>query len=101
MPSEPDAITKILLKEVRSGDSYERLVACIDESGDLVLEGQDMGPRVEAVWGDTDYEYWVRVSKAHIGVVLLHLLRDTFDSDSAFRAWLDKRGIPYKFFNYA
>lgn len=41
-----------------------RLSASIGERG-LVIEGQDVGPGVAAIWGDSDYEYWLTVSPEH------------------------------------
>ncbi len=98
--SSETAITEIILKEIRDGEKHEGLIARIEESGDLLLEGQDIGPAVEKFWGDLDYEYWLRVRKEHKDAVLLHLLRDQFDSESAFRAWLEKRRIPCEFHNW-
>ncbi|MDA2933981.1 hypothetical protein MYX82_06520 [Acidobacteria bacterium AH-259-D05] len=37
------------------------LTAEINSDGELVLSGQDLGPRVEELWGDMDYEYWTTV----------------------------------------
>ena len=33
-----------------------------DDTDDLVIGGQDTGPAVEEQWGDSDYEYWLRIS---------------------------------------
>ncbi len=33
------------------------------ETGDLVIEGYDIGPRVGEAWGDSDYEYWLRIGR--------------------------------------
>ena len=33
------------------------------ENGDLVVEGYDIGKTVKEYWGDSDYEYAVRVRK--------------------------------------
>ncbi|MDA2938002.1 hypothetical protein MYX75_07050, partial [Acidobacteria bacterium AH-259-A15] len=38
------------------------LTAEVNSGGELVLSGQDLGPRVEELWGDMDYEYWTTVS---------------------------------------
>ena len=40
------------------------LTARIEDEG-LVIEGQDLGPGVSAVWGDSDYEYFLRVQRTH------------------------------------
>ena len=105
-----------------------RLTASIGEPG-LVIQGQDVGPGVAAIWGDSDYEYWLTVSPEHLGRVtsgladklgepdasdggspndemLLDLLekawaRGVFETDVDFRQWLDEIGVPSEFASYA
>jgi len=36
------------------------------ESGDLVIEGQDIGKSVENWWGDSDYEYGLKVLSSEV-----------------------------------
>ena len=36
------------------------------DRGDLLPDGQDIGKTVEEAWGDSDYEYQVRVKSEHI-----------------------------------
>ena len=75
------------------------LYAKIDESGDLVLEGQDLGSGVEEYWGDSDYEYWVIVKAKNKIDTLLKLTQYTFNSLSKFVEWLDDVGVDYKSVN--
>jgi hypothetical protein len=57
----------ISLKEVRSSDGEVSLLeAYIDNNGDLVLAGCDLGEPVREVWGESDYEYWRRVRAEHV-----------------------------------
>lgn len=60
------------------------IVAFIDgATGDLVIEGYDIGPRVEELWGDSDYEYWLRVAEADRSALLKSLSpgrKDCLDS---------------------
>lgn len=105
-----------------------RLSASIGERG-LVIEGQDVGPTVAAIWGDSDYEYWLTVRPEHLDRVatslavklgepdspdgavatdefLLDLLerawtRGVFETDVDFRQWLDEIGVPSEFASYA
>ena len=75
----------------------------IDGIGDLVMEGEDTGPSVEPVWGDDEYEYFVRVSKRHKDWLLLNLVKDIFGeepSSAAFMRWLKEKKIPYEFDSY-
>jgi hypothetical protein len=74
-----------------------RLTARIEDDGDLVLEGCDYGPLVSEQWGDSDYEYWLRVGRDYKDTVLLWLIKERFANDSEFRQWLDEKRIPNKF----
>lgn len=105
-----------------------RLIAWTDDDG-LVLEGQDVGPVVSTIWGDSDYEYWLRVVCAHLDQiadrlskrldkpvelpdrptqsdrVLLDLMRDAwsvgmFKTDVEFRNWLNDIDVPSEFSSY-
>lgn len=104
------------------------LRAWIAESG-LILEGQDLGPAVASMLGDSDYEYWLSVDREHFDRLitelgeklgqgpeqgddqemrdrrLLELIElawktDVFETDVDFRRWLDSNGIPSKFDSY-
>jgi len=106
----PEPIRTIKLIESRSEGLSVFLDAGINEQGNLELEGQDLGARVEAHWGDSDYEYWVVVPKDYKDTVLLWLLKERFDgaaaaptrfqNDSEFMEWLKAKGIPYQFSSY-
>ena len=39
-------------------DRVEVHVRANMKDGALTIEGQDLGPFVKEVWGDSDYEYW-------------------------------------------
>jgi len=70
------------------------LAAVVTAAGDLVFEGQDIGPGVEKFFGDSDYEYWHTVKAEHVPVVLLQLIKDRFHTHAEFAAWLEQKGIP-------
>jgi hypothetical protein len=80
--------------------SHYELTAIVKETGDLVLEGYDIGPTVEKCKGDIDYEYWRTVKAEHVPLVLLHLIKDRFKDESEFRVWLEEKGIPSIFTSY-
>lgn len=42
------------------------------ESEMLVIDGCDMGPRVKEYWGDSDYEYIVKVPAAGVSFLYKH-----------------------------
>lgn len=91
-------IASIVLKDQRTPDGeLRKLKAYVEDTGDLVLEGYDLGDLVEKWWGDADYEYWRRIEKDDVARVLLELIKDRFQSDSAFAEWLKHKGIPNKF----
>jgi len=75
--------------------------AYIDNDGDLVISGQDLGEFPEKYWGDSDYEYWLTISSKDKDRVLLALLESQYKGDfkviSNFKAKLDEKEIPYEF----
>ncbi|MBA2380215.1 MAG: hypothetical protein H0V76_11645 [Blastocatellia bacterium] len=87
----------VVLRETTAAGGSSRLTAYIDGDEHLVLEGYDRGDTVQAVWGDSDYEYWRTVKREHLDKVLLHLLKERFASDVEFHEWLKKLGIPDEF----
>jgi hypothetical protein len=87
-------------------NDHQILEIYIDETGNLVFEGYDIGDAVERYWGDSDYEYWLTIKTEHLPTVLLSLIKECFDhnlfkNDSEFRSWLDKNGIPSEFQSWA
>ena len=82
-------------------------------NGELTLSGQDLGPYVEEVWGDLDYEYWYSFDRENtkklLSVIhgeeepdkaLLHVFSGT-DGCIRLREVCEKSGIEYDFFSYA
>jgi hypothetical protein len=90
-------IKEITLTEYKTEDVSVQLVAKIDEEENLVLEGYDIGKSVKEFWGDSDYQYWVRVARDYKDTVLLWLIKERFTTSSEFRQWLDGKGIPNTF----
>ena len=45
----------------QEGAEFRSVRLVIEDDGCIRLEAQDMGPTVENIWGDSDYEFWVRV----------------------------------------
>jgi hypothetical protein len=83
------------------GETSIFIDAEVIDSGDLVLSGQDVGKAPREVWGDADYEYWVRVPAEHKDGVLLALVEKVYGGNrsaiSDFQAFLKERGIPSTF----
>ena len=93
-------IDGIVLRAEREGSDSRHLEGCIDDSGDLVLNGQDLGPEVRRVFGTNEYEYFYRISAAYKDTVLLKLLKEKFNDGMLFDDWLKDHGIPYEFHNW-
>lgn len=58
----------------RRGETSVFIDAEIDEKGNLVLSGQDIGKAPKEWFGDSDYEYWLVVAasdKDHVLSILL------------------------------
>lgn len=126
--NRPSDLRIDLVRVAHPSNIQTTLCAHIDDGG-LVVEGQDVGPGVEAIWGDLDYEYWLVVRRPHMRGVLEGLLReldrevlvpdDAADqeallldlmkrawgrgrskTDVDFREWLDSNHIPSEFSSY-
>ncbi|MCZ2826077.1 MULTISPECIES: hypothetical protein [unclassified Modestobacter] len=63
----------VVLRSERNGDDSRYLRAQLNESGDLVLEGEDYGPATAPVSSDGEYE-WVQVVAADKLPELLQIL---------------------------
>ncbi len=72
----------------------------IDGEGNLIMDGYDIGDAPKEFWGDSDYEYSVTVKEHFKEDVLLHLIKDRFNTSTQFMEWLDAHKIPYKFFSW-
>lgn len=95
------------------------------ERGDLVISGQDLGSAVRGAFGDTDYEYWLRIREADKAALLEALQAEFGESEKMpqdpdqqllalvqanyseyqaevrLRAFCESRGIPCEFFSYS
>jgi hypothetical protein len=65
----------VVLRAERGPDGLRHLAARIDDDGDVVIAGQDLGPGVEKVFGDgmTEYEWSWRVKAADVGTLVAAL----------------------------
>ncbi|MBN2228653.1 MAG: hypothetical protein JW779_03595 [Candidatus Thorarchaeota archaeon] len=73
----------------------------IDESGNVMMSGQDLGKVPQEYWGDSDYEYAILVNHGERDELLLALLQQMFSGSreafSKFRDFLTKYNIKYEF----
>lgn len=118
-------MTKKILAHSEADGNVRSIIAYVDpDTGDLVIDGQDVGPIVERMWGDSDYEYWLRIPHTHktplcqtlsdqpappakpgeLDEMLLGLLETRFRGDGAFtaiREWCEAHAIPAQFSSYS
>ncbi len=104
----------ITLRQEHSEKDTWSLCATVEENGDLIIEGQDLGPSVERFWGAglTEYEWDIKVRAAHIpeliaalggkeGDDVLSLLAARYNEDDRYasRNFLEQRRVPFEFSN--
>jgi hypothetical protein len=86
------------------GPTSIHIEAAIDEKGDLVLSGQDVGQAPREVFGNSDLEYFLTVRREHKDALLLALLEQLYRDDgravSRLRDVLAAKGIPGEFFSF-
>ena len=89
----------------RQGPEFRSVRVSLDNDGTITMDAQDMGPAVENVWGDSDYEFWVRTAPAAVPKLAFELLREKFagrlDAVDALRDWCKTHGIEHVFDSYA
>ncbi len=91
---EDSRIKSINLQLIRTEKDLSTLEAMIDDDGDLMLEGYDLGETPEKFWGDEDYEYWWVIKKKHKKKIMRLLAKEQFDTNSHLKEWLNEKGIP-------
>ena len=103
---QPDMTTSVVLRDTRDAGGSRHLKASIKPNGDLVIEGQDLGPAVEEFFGVMEYEWaWTITAKdcerlrAALGTAdLLTALAERFPGENAadLQEFLESEGIPYE-----
>ena len=93
------------VKLVRQGGATSIYIDVkIDDEGDLLLSGQDIGEAPEQIFGKDEYEYWLRVPAAAKDRVLLALIEKVYKGDasviSELREFLESKDIPYNFHTF-
>lgn len=76
----------------------------ITGEGDLLFSGQDLGEAPKKVFGDSDYEYWLRIAGDQKDRVLMALIEKLYRGNasviSEMQELLDSKGIPNEFSSY-
>lgn len=94
MPNIPH---EVVAQSVKDEKNSRTLKVSISENGELVLAGYDVGDVVRELWGHDDYEYQVTVPAEYKDYALLLLIKERFETSSAFTEWLQKNDIPQTF----
>ena len=88
----------------QSGSTSIHIDARIEESGDLVISGQDIGDAPEEFFGDLDYEYWLTVPAAEKDRLLMALIEKHYAGDasvvSRLRDLMKEKRIPCNFHSH-
>ena len=66
----------------RDDGTHFRSVSARLDDDQFRIDTQDMGPTVEEVWGDADYEFWTTVPKEARGQLLMALAREFLVGDA-------------------
>ena len=73
----------------------------LNENGDLLFSGQDIGDAPEEIFGSSDYEYWLTVPAAEKDRLLLALLEKHYAGDalvvSTLRELMESKNISCSF----
>jgi len=95
---------KVQLLEER-GPTSRFVHARIEDGGNLVMEGQDVGEAPQKWFGDEDYEFWVTVKAENKDSVILALIEKLFggrfSAVDEFRDFLKEKGIPFGWMTWA
>lgn len=96
-----EAVT--ILEWSRGGTSVHVEVYIHEETGGLVMAGQDLAKAPLQAFGEDEYEYFLSVAAEDKDRLLLQLMAQVFGGDptprTSISAWLDQRGIGYELFS--
>jgi hypothetical protein len=85
----------------QEGAEFRSVRLTLEDEGSIKMDAQDIGPMVTAVWGDDDYEFWVRVAPTSLPKLAFELLREKFAGQlravDAFREWCKMHGVEHEF----
>ncbi len=94
---------RVRLVEIE-GETSIRIEVEIAEDGGVLLSGQDAGDAPLALWGDDDYEYWLKIEAVDKDRVLLALIEQLYAGNanviSELKALLEEKGISSEFSSY-
>lgn len=89
----------------RDGEEYRSVRVTWYKDGSLSVHGHDMGPIVEKVWGDSDYEYWTRIPPEAFAKLAFALIRRHYmgreRAVEEIRDLCAEADVPHKFDTWA
>ena len=85
----------------QEGSEFRSVTLALENDGAIKMDAQDIGPTVTQIWGDDDYEFWVRVPSASVSKLAFELLREKFTGQlgavDAFRDWCKAHSVEHEF----
>jgi hypothetical protein len=85
----------------QEGTELRSVRLSVEEDGAIKMDAQDIGPTVTQIWGEDEYEFWVRVPSASVSKLAFELLREKFKGQlgavDAFRDWCKAHGVEHEF----
>jgi hypothetical protein len=85
----------------QEGIEFRSVRLTVEDDGTVKMDAQDIGPAVTRIWGDSDYEFWVRVAPSALPKLVFELLREKFAGQlgavDAFRNWCTAHGVEHEF----
>jgi hypothetical protein len=58
--------------------SFASVQLSLEDDGTIKMDAQDIGATISQIWGDDDYEFWVRVPPSSLPKLAFELLREKF-----------------------
>ncbi len=97
----------VVLRSVQDEGGTRQLSASLNGAGDLLIEGHELGPAVEEILGDREYEWTWTVRAARVPALLsalgeasdvLKALAERFSGEKAadLYTFLRGSGVPYE-----
>ena len=107
---------RILLFSLKTNDIKVTVEVYFDGTGNLVIDGYDIGKKVEDYWGDSDYEYTSTIGPDEVQKLyalfqlkdgsqqeLLLALQARFNTNTCYselQSFLEKNKIKYEGFSW-
>jgi hypothetical protein len=102
MSEEPFTGEEIFRQE---GENFRSIIVRMTREGGLEVEAQDMGKLVEEMWGDSDYEFWVKIPAEALPRLAMALVKQLYGGKASavddLRALCEAEGVPHSFDHWA